>query len=143
MRRTKGQGVGREEGKMDGHVVDRGSRFGTECVPRNTPRERGKPVVVRDAHDDPLDDVGVSQDTDVHERTAPHVDALEREQGMSTTSTDNRKQQDVVASDIDNDRVVDERGNPVGNVKLQKTPACVDDVLWGAAESLGSLDRFE
>ena len=40
---------------------------------------------------------------------------------MTATATDNRKQRDVVASDIDNDRVVDERGNPVGNVELQKT----------------------
>ena len=47
---------------MDGHVVDRGSRFGSERVPRNMPRERGKPVVVRDAHDDQLDDVCISQD---------------------------------------------------------------------------------
>ena len=62
---------------MDGHVVDHGSRFRTERVPRNTPRERGKPVVVRDAHDDPLDDVGMSQDADIHERGAPLVDALE------------------------------------------------------------------
>ena len=49
---------------MDGHVVDHGSSFGAERVPRNTPRERGKPVVVRDAHDDPLDDVGMSQDAE-------------------------------------------------------------------------------
>ena len=62
---------------------------------------------------------------------------------MSTTATDNREQRDAVASDCDNDRVVDERGNPVRNVKLQKTPSGVDDALWGAAESLGSLDRFE
>ena len=128
---------------MDGHVVDRGSRFGAERVPRNTPRERGKPVVVRDAHDDPLDDVGMSQDTDIHERGAPRVDALEREQGVSTTATDNRKQRDVVASDRDNDRVVDQRGYAVLDVDLQKTPACVDDSLWSAAESLGSLDSFE
>ena len=100
-------------------------------------------MVVRDAHDDPLDDVGMSQDTDIHERGAPSVDALEREQRVSSTATDNRKQRDVVASDRDNDRVVDERGNPVRNVKLQKTPSGVDDALWGAAESLGSLDRFE
>ena len=37
-------------------------------------------MAVRDAHDNPLDDIGVSQDTDVHERSAPVVDALEREQ---------------------------------------------------------------
>ena len=62
---------------MDGHVVDHGSSFCAERVPRNTPRERGKPVVVRDAHDDTLDDVGISQDADIHERGAPTVDTLE------------------------------------------------------------------
>ena len=100
-------------------------------------------MVVRDAHDDPLDDVSMSQDTDIHERGAPSVDALEREQRVSSTATDNREQRDVVASDCDNDRVVDECGNPVRKIKLQKTPSGVDDALWGAAESLGSLDRFE
>ena len=62
---------------------------------------------------------------------------------MTATATDNRKQRDVVASDRDNDRVVDERGYPGGDVKLKKTPACVDDALWCAAESLGSPDSFE
>ena len=62
---------------------------------------------------------------------------------MTATATDNRKQRDVVASDIDNDRVVDQRGNPVPDIKTQETPPVVSDALWGAAESLGSLDRFE
>ena len=62
---------------------------------------------------------------------------------MTATATDNRKQRDVVASDRDNDRVVDECGNPVGDVKLQKTPPGVNDALWGASESLVSFDRFE
>ena len=58
-----------------GIVMD--PRFGAEPVPWNTAREGGKLVVVRDAHDDPLDNVGISQDTDIHERTEPSVDALE------------------------------------------------------------------
>ena len=62
---------------MAGDVVDRGARFCAERVPRNAGRKRGKAVVVRDAHDDPLDDIGVSEDADVHERSAPRVDALE------------------------------------------------------------------
>ena len=98
--------------RVNGHVVDRGPRFGAERVPRNTARERRKSVVVRDAHDDPLDDIGVSQDADIHERSAPRVGALERELGVSATPADNREQRDVVATDPDNDRVVDERGIP-------------------------------
>ena len=80
MRRKKqevwGKRVGKR-GRANGHVVDRGPRSGAERVPRNTARERGKSVVVRDANDDPLDDIGVSQDADIHERSAPRVDALE------------------------------------------------------------------
>ena len=121
----------------------KGSSFPVKCVSGNAERKCRKSVVVRDAHDDPLDDVRVSQDTDVHERSAPHVDALEREQGVSTTSADHSKQRDVVAPNLDNDRVVDQRGNPVGDVKLQKTPPGVNDALWGAAESLVGFDRFE
>ena len=62
---------------------------------------------------------------------------------MTATATDNRKQRDVVASDIDNDRVVDQRGNPVPDIKPQETPPGVNDALWGAAESLVGFDRFE
>ena len=100
-------------------------------------------MVVRDAHDDPLDDINMSKDADIHERSAPRVDALEREQGVTATATDNRKQRDVVASDIDNGRVVDQRGNPVPDIEHQETPACVNDALWGAAESLVGFYRFE
>ena len=66
-------------GEVDGgwDAADRCPRFCAERVPRNAGRKRGKAVVVRDAHDDPLDDVGVSEDADVHERSAPRVDALE------------------------------------------------------------------
>ena len=100
-------------------------------------------MVVRDARDDPLDDVGISQDADIHERGAPLVDALEREQGVTATATDNRKQRDVVASDRDNNCVVDQRGNPVPDVKPQETPPGVNDALRSAAESLVCFDRFE
>ena len=62
---------------------------------------------------------------------------------MTATATDNRKQRDVVTSDHDNDRVVDECGNPVPNVKLQKTPPGVNDALRSAAESLVGFDCFE
>ena len=99
-------------------------------------------MVVRDAHDDPLDDIGVSQDADIHERSAPRVDALEREQGVTATPADNREQRDVVANDPDNDRVVDERGNPVPDVKPQETPHGVD-AFRCTTECLERLDSFE
>ena len=102
-----------------------------------------KLAVVRDAHDNPLDDIGVSQDTDVHERSAPVVDALERERRVSTTSADHRKQRDVVAPNLDNDSVVDEPGNPVPGVEFEEAFPCVNDALRSAAESLVCLDRFE
>ena len=127
---------------MNDIVEDRGPRSGAERVPRNTARERGKTVVVRDAHDDPLDDIGVSQDADIHERSAPRVDALEREPGVTATPADNREQRDVVATDPDNDRVVDGRGNPVPDVKAQETPHGVD-AFRCATECLERLDCFE
>ena len=62
---------------------------------------------------------------------------------MTATATDNRKQRDVVASDIDNDRVVDQHGNPVPDIEHQETPPGVNDALLCAAESLVGFDRFE
>ena len=62
---------------------------------------------------------------------------------MSTAATDNREQRDVVASNPDNNRVVDERGNPVPDVKPQETPPGVDDALRCAAECLERLDSLE
>ena len=100
-------------------------------------------MAVRDAHDDPLDDIGVSQDTDVHERSAPRVDALEREQRMSPTAADHRKQRDVVATDPGNDRVVDERRYAVPDVEFQEAFPGVDDAFRSATECLVRLDRFK
>ena len=37
---------------------------------------------MRGANDDPLDDIGMSRDMDIHERTAHFVDELERELGV-------------------------------------------------------------
>ena len=62
---------------LDDHVVYQRLRVCVERVPGIMAGERGKVVVVRDTHDNPLDDIGVSQDTDVHERGAPRVDAHE------------------------------------------------------------------
>ena len=62
---------------------------------------------------------------------------------MSTAATDNREQRDVVASNPDNNRVVDERGNPVPDVEPQETPPGVDDALRCAAECLERLDSLE
>ena len=63
--------------------------------------------------------------------------------GCDRDCQDNRKQRDVVASDRDDGRVVDQRGNPVPDIEHQETPACVNDALWGAAESLVGFYRFE
>ena len=98
---------------------------------------------LRDAHDDPLDDIGVSQDADIHERSTPRGDALEREQGVTATPADTRKQRDVVATDLDKDRVVDDRGNPVPDVKPQETPPGVDEAFLCTTECLERLDCFE
>ena len=84
----------------------------------------------------------MAQDVDIHERSAPRGDALEREPGVTATPADNRKQRDVVATDPDNDRVVDERGNPVPGVKPRETPPGVD-AFRCATECLERLDSFE
>ena len=68
-----------KKGEGDGGWGCRGSwpAFLRRTCSSERGRKRGKAVVVRDAHDDPLDDIGVSEDADVHERGAPRVDALE------------------------------------------------------------------
>ena len=100
-------------------------------------------MAVRDAHDDPLDHISVSQDTDVHERSAPSVDTLEREQRVSPASADHRKQRDVVAPNSNNNRVVDERGYAVPDVELQEVFPRIDDSFGCPTVCLVCLKRFE
>ena len=100
-------------------------------------------MVVRDAHDDPLDHIGVSQDTDVHECSASSVDTLEREQRVSPTSADHRKQRDVVAPNSNNNRVVDERGYAVPDVELQEGFPRIDDSFGRPTVCLVCLKRIE
>ena len=62
---------------------------------------------------------------------------------MTATPADTCEQRDVVVSDLDSDRVVDERGNPVPGVKPQETPPGVDEAFLCTTECLERLDCFE
>ena len=63
--------------------------------------------------------------------------------GVTATPADTCEQRDVVASDPDNDHVVDERGNPVPDVKPREMPPGVDNAFRCTTECLERLDCFE
>ena len=62
---------------------------------------------------------------------------------MSPTPADHRKQRNVVASNSNNNRVVDERGYAVPDVELQEAFPRIDDSFRRAAKSVVRLDRFK
>ena len=116
--------------------------FKDRLVPLDTTRKRWKSVTMRNPHDDPLNDVGTRQYTNVHERRASGIDAFEWKR-RSAPSTTTFAKSGMLSHQIFDDRVVDKRWKSICDVKRQEASPSVDDVVWSAADWIFSFDSFK